>query len=67
MKRYAALIEPSEFNGKGFGFLAAMVRQHLAGEGPLLEQYVRELFDLLIRTLPKPEDGDERSEIQGTP
>jgi hypothetical protein len=48
MKRYAALIEPSEFNWKGFGFLAAMVGQHLAGEGPLLEQYVRELFDLLI-------------------
>jgi hypothetical protein len=44
-----------------------MVRQHLAGEGPLLEQYVRELFDLLIRTLPKPKDGDERSEIQGMP
>jgi len=52
---------------KGFGFLAAMVRQHLPGEGPLLEQYVRELFDLLMRTLPKPKDGDERSEIQGTP
>jgi len=52
---------------KGFGFLAAMVRQHLPGEGPLLEQYVRELFDLLMRTLPKPKEGDERSEIQGTP
>lgn len=52
---------------KGFGFLAAMVRQHLPGEGPLLEQYVRELFDLLMRTLPKPKAEDERSEIQGTP
>jgi hypothetical protein len=52
---------------KGFGFVAAMVRQHLPGEGPLLEQYVRELFDLLMRTLPKPKAEDERSEIQGTP
>ena len=67
MRRYAALIEPSEFNWRAFGFLAAMVRPHLAGEEPLLEQYVRELFDLRIRTLPKPRDGDERSEIQGTP
>jgi hypothetical protein len=52
---------------KGFGFLAAMVTQHLPGEEPMLEQYVRELFDLLMRTLPKPKAEDERSEIQGTP
>jgi schlafen family protein len=52
---------------KGFGFLATMVRQHRPDEGPLLDQYVRELFYLLMRTLPKPQDGDERSEIQGTP
>jgi hypothetical protein len=52
---------------KGFGFLAAMVRQHLPGEGPTLELYIRELFDLLMRTLPKPKAGDERSEIEGTP
>ncbi len=32
---------------KGFGFVAAMVRQHLAGEEQRLEQYVREMFDLL--------------------
>jgi hypothetical protein len=52
---------------KGFGFVAAMVRQHPPGEGPTLELYIRELFDLLMRTLPKLKDGDERSEIQGTP
>jgi hypothetical protein len=52
---------------KGFGFVAAMVRQHLLGEGAMLELYIRELFDLLMRTLPKPKAEDERSEIQGTP
>jgi len=52
---------------KGFGFVAAMVRQHLPGEEPRLAQYVRELFDSLMRTLPKPAAGDERSEIEGTP
>jgi len=52
---------------KGFGFLAGMVRQHLPDEKPALERYVRELFDLLMRTLPKPKAEDERCEIQGTP
>src|ERR1700730_10323951 len=51
---------------KGFGFLAAMVRQHLPDEKQALERYVRELFDLLMRTLPKPKAEDERCEIQGT-
>jgi len=51
---------------KGFGFVAAMVRQHLPGEEPRLGHYVRELFDSLMRTLPKPAAGDERSEIEGT-
>ena len=52
---------------KGFGFLAAMVHQHLPGEEQILERYVRELFALELRTLPRPEPNDERSEIEGTP
>jgi hypothetical protein len=52
---------------KGFGFLAGMVRQYLPDEKPALKRYVRELFDLLMRTLPKPKAEDERCEIQGTP
>ncbi|HEY4930872.1 MAG TPA: hypothetical protein VII23_04805 [Terriglobales bacterium] len=52
---------------KGFGFLAAMVRQHLPGEEQVLEQYVREVFDVALRTLPQPRPDDEHSEIEGTP
>jgi hypothetical protein len=39
----------------------------IADEGSTLERYIRELFDLLIRTLPHPGEDDERSEIDGTP
>ena len=52
---------------KGFGFIAAMLRQHVPYEKKVLEGYVRELFDLLMRTLPRPKAEDERSEIEGTP
>jgi hypothetical protein len=52
---------------KGFGFLASMVRQHLPGEEKVLKEYVQELFDLVLRTLPRPKADDERSEIEGTP
>jgi hypothetical protein len=52
---------------KGFGFVAAMVRQRAAGEEQRLEQYVREVFDLVLRTLPRPKPDDERSTIEGTP
>ena len=51
---------------KGFGFLTAMVRQPRAGEKALLRQYIQELFDLQLRTLPRPDPEDQRSEIQGT-
>ena len=52
---------------KGFGFLSAMVRQPRPGEEALLRQYTQELFDLEMRTLPRPDPEDQRSEIQGTP
>jgi hypothetical protein len=52
---------------KGFGFLWAMVRPPLPAEEPTLQHYIRELFDLEVRTLPRPQPGEENYEIQGTP
>jgi len=44
-----------------------MLRADLPGEEEeTLAKYVQELFDSEMRTLPKPEAGDQRSEIQGT-
>ena len=52
---------------KGFGFLGAMVQDARPGEEALLRQYVQELFDLELRSLPRPDSDDQYSEIQGTP
>jgi hypothetical protein len=52
---------------KAFGFLFAMLRDPQRPDEALLEGYVRELFNLLIRTLPRPDPDDERAEIEGTP
>jgi hypothetical protein len=38
----------------------------LAGEGRRLAQYVLELYELEMRTLPRPEPGEEDHEISGT-
>ncbi len=51
---------------KGLGFLWAMVRNPLPGEEQTLRHYIRELFDLEMRTLPRPQPGEENYEIQGT-
>ncbi|HUZ95810.1 MAG TPA: hypothetical protein VMU57_12955 [Edaphobacter sp.] len=51
---------------KGFGFLAAMVRAPLPGEEQTLRHYVRELYDMEMRTLPRPEPGEDNYEIEGT-
>jgi hypothetical protein len=51
---------------KGFGFLWAMVRPPLPGEALTLQHYARELFDLEMRTLPRPQPGEENYEIEGT-
>lgn len=32
-----------------------------------LERYIRELFDTLMRTLPRADEDDDRAEIEGTP
>jgi hypothetical protein len=52
---------------KGFGFLALMLRENKPDEEQDLKSYVQELFDMEMRSLPKPEPGDVRSEISGTP
>jgi hypothetical protein len=52
---------------QGFGFLWGMIDQHLPGEEGLLQRYVQELFDMLMRTFPPLEKGGERVEIDGTP
>jgi hypothetical protein len=52
---------------KGFGFLSAMVREAHAGDEALLRNFVRELFDLQLRTLPQPDPEDRLAKIQGTP
>jgi len=51
---------------KGFGFLAAMVREPLPGDEQTLRHYVRELYDMEMRTLPRPEPGEDNCEIEGT-
>lgn len=52
---------------KGFGFLWAMVRDPLPADQQTLRHYIRELFEMEMRTLPRPEAGEENYEIQGTP
>ena len=52
---------------KGYGFLWAMVRNVLPGEEEMLRRSVRELFELEMRTLPRPEPGEENQKIEGTP
>jgi hypothetical protein len=52
---------------KAFGFLYAMLRDRHRPDEALLEGCVRELFSLLMRTLPRPDPDDERAEIEGTP
>lgn len=51
---------------KGFGFLPAMVRAPLPVDRQRLSQYIRELHDLEMRTLPRPKPGEEDGEISGT-
>lgn len=52
---------------QGFGFVWGMIDQHLPGEEQVLQHYVQELFDLLMRTFPPLEKDGERVEIDGTP
>ena len=52
---------------KGFAFLWAMVRDPLPGDVERLQHFIRELFDLEMRTLPRPQPGEKNYEIEGTP
>src|SRR5260370_5147925 len=56
-----------EVTQKGFGFTAGMIRYPVAAEGQILQGYIKELFDLEMRTLPRADADDERSEVEGTP
>ena len=51
---------------KGFGFLAAMSREPLPADEQRLRDYVRELYDLEMRTLPRPATDEEGYEVSGT-
>lgn len=52
---------------KGLGFLWAMVREPQPTDEPVLRHLIDELFAMEMRTLPTPEPGEERHEIEGTP
>jgi hypothetical protein len=43
-----------------------MVREPLSREEPTLRHYIRELYDMEMRTLPRPEPGEDNYEIEGT-
>src|SRR5205807_301219 len=51
---------------RGFGFLYQMLRETVPSEEPRLRSYVQEAFDMEMRSLPRPEANDNRSEISGT-
>ena len=44
-----------------------MVREPLPGEEQTLRHYIGELYDLEMRTLPRPNPGEVNYEIEGTP
>lgn len=52
---------------KGFGFLLPMLRAPVPAEEQKAQHYVRELFDLEMRTFPRPETAEDNYEIEGTP
>jgi hypothetical protein len=56
----------SEVLQHGFVFLYAMLREPISDEEQTLRRYIRELYDLEMRTLPRPEPGQDDFEIEGT-
>jgi hypothetical protein len=52
---------------KGFAFLPLMITEPLPEDRERLPRYIQELFDLEMRTLPRPAPGQEYAEIEGTP
>jgi hypothetical protein len=52
---------------RGFGFLPAMMREPIPDDTERLAGYMRELFDLEMRTLPSPSPDADHCEIDGTP
>jgi len=66
MHREMPDIDPTVIQ-KGFGFLYRMLRESAPDDEERLRSYVREVFDMEMRSLPRPEPNDDRSEISGTP
>ena len=51
---------------KGFAFLPVMIMDASHDDGQRLQEYIRELYAVEMRTLPRPEAGQETLEIEGT-
>jgi hypothetical protein len=52
---------------RGLGFLPAMMREPIQDDVARLDGYMRELFELEMRTLPSPNPDVDHCEIDGTP
>lgn len=52
---------------KGFGFLPLMITEPISADQERLGRYINELFDLEMRTLPRPAANQSHAEIEGTP
>jgi len=51
---------------KGFAFLPAMITAAVPDDQQRRQEYIRELYGLEMRTLPRPKAGEEGFEIEGT-
>jgi hypothetical protein len=51
---------------KGFAFLPVMIMDASPDDGQRLQEYIRELYALEMRTLPHGKAGEETLEIEGT-
>ena len=52
---------------KGFGFLPLMITEPISADQERLRRYINELFELEMRTLPRPPADQNHAEIEGTP
>jgi hypothetical protein len=57
----------SEVLRKGFGFLPLMITEPISQDQERLARYIPELFELEMRSLPRPTSGQDYAEIEGTP
>jgi hypothetical protein len=52
---------------KGFGFLPLMITEPISQDHERLARYIQQLFELEMRTLPRPASDQDYAEIEGTP